>query len=119
MEITDEMADVLAHWFKALGDPTRVRLLAFLKDSGEQSVGAISVALGLSQTSTSRHLAVLRRVRAVSTRRDGTTIFYGLRGDVIPTVCSVVCEDVLEQHDRLRAKARSPRSAPKSARNRG
>lgn len=113
MQITDEMAEVLAQWFKALGDPTRIRLLAFLKENGEQSVGSLSAALDLSQTSTSRHLAVLRRMRTVSTRRDGTTIFYALRGEVIPTVCSAICEDVLAQHDRLRSHTRPSRSAPK------
>lgn len=63
--------------FKALGDATRLRI-AHLLGEGEVSVCHVHEALGLSQPKVSRHLAYLRRVGLVSTRRDGRWIYYRL-----------------------------------------
>jgi DNA-binding transcriptional ArsR family regulator len=108
-EITAEMADTLADWFRAMSDPNRIRLLAYLKEYGEVNVGVLSDSLGLSQTSTSKHLAILRAARIVQTRRAGTTIFYALCDESIPQICSIVCNNVLDHQDRLRAGIRSSR----------
>jgi ArsR family transcriptional regulator len=62
--------------FRVLGHPVRVRILELLRDDGEHSVGALQEALGLGEGSTSQHLAALRRIGMVESRRQGTTIFY-------------------------------------------
>jgi DNA-binding transcriptional ArsR family regulator len=61
--------------FRALGHPARVRILELLRD-GEHSVGALQEALGLDSGGTSQHLAALRRVGVVESRREGTSVFY-------------------------------------------
>ena len=61
--------------FRALGHPARVRILELLRD-GEQSVGALQKALELDSGGTSQHLAALRRIRIVESRREGTSVFY-------------------------------------------
>lgn len=61
--------------FRVLGHPARVRILEILAD-GEQSVGALQAALGLDSSGTSQHLAALRRVGVVESRRAGTSVFY-------------------------------------------
>ncbi|CAM4364350.1 ArsR/SmtB family transcription factor [Lacicoccus alkaliphilus] len=61
--------------FKALGDPTRVRILTYLFDE-EHSVGDISETLGLKQSTVSHQLKTLKQLRLVKSRRDGTTIHY-------------------------------------------
>lgn len=63
--------------FLALGDKTRLRLLALLAD-GEVPVGFLAERLGESQPKVSRHLAYLRNSGVVYTRRDGKWIYYGI-----------------------------------------
>ena len=63
----------VARLFRALGDPTRLRILALLV-GGEVCVCEIHGALRLPQPTVSRHLAYLRRARLVDTRRDGLWI---------------------------------------------
>jgi ArsR family transcriptional regulator len=61
--------------FRVLGHPARVRIVELLRD-GERSVGALQSELGLESGATSQHLAALRRVGVVESRRDGTSVFY-------------------------------------------
>jgi DNA-binding transcriptional ArsR family regulator len=66
--------DALAETFRALGDPTRVRVLDALSH-GELCVCDLAALLGLSQSATSHQLRTLRLVR---TRRAGRMVFYAL-----------------------------------------
>jgi DNA-binding transcriptional ArsR family regulator len=61
--------------FRTLGHPARVRILELLRD-GELSVGALQEGLGLGSGGTSQHLAALRRIGLVESRREGTSVFY-------------------------------------------
>jgi ArsR family transcriptional regulator len=63
--------------FKALGDETRLRIIALLSH-GELCVCHLQEALALSQPNISRHLAVLRAAGVVSDRREGIWVYYGL-----------------------------------------
>ena len=63
--------------FKALAEPTRARLVLFLV-GGERSVNDLVHALGVHQSTVSRHLAVLRAADLVTTRREGARIHYRL-----------------------------------------
>jgi ArsR family transcriptional regulator, arsenate/arsenite/antimonite-responsive transcriptional repressor len=63
--------------FKALGDETRLRIVALLSH-GELCVCHLEQALGLSQPNVSRHLAVLRGAGVVDDRRDGNWVYYRL-----------------------------------------
>jgi ArsR family transcriptional regulator len=65
--------------FRTLGHPARVRILELLRD-GEHSVGALRDALQLDSGGTSQHLAALRRVGVVESRREGTSVFYRAAG---------------------------------------
>jgi ArsR family transcriptional regulator len=79
--IIDHMqADQLTHLeelFKALGDRTRLRILALLA-TGEVCVCNIHESLTLPQPTVSRHLAYLRKSGLVETRRDGVWMHYRL-----------------------------------------
>jgi DNA-binding transcriptional ArsR family regulator len=72
--------DLLAKYFRALGDPTRLRVVALLSE-GERSVGELVTALGLPQPQVSNHLACLRWCGFVTTRREHRTIHYRLADD--------------------------------------
>ena len=66
---------VKAEFFRVLGHPARVRILELLRE-GERSVGALQSALELDSGGTSQHLAALRRIGLVESRREGTSVFY-------------------------------------------
>jgi ArsR family transcriptional regulator len=61
--------------FRTLGHPARVRILEILRD-GEHAVGALQEALHLDSGGTSQHLAALRRIGLVESRREGTSVYY-------------------------------------------
>jgi DNA-binding transcriptional ArsR family regulator len=67
---------VKASLFRVLGHPARVRILEVLRDEGERSVGALQAELELDSGGTSQHLASLRRIGVVESRRAGTTVYY-------------------------------------------
>ena len=74
-------ADLLAKYFRGLGDPTRVRILQLLADTGELAVAELVTRLGLSQSKVSNHLACLRWCGFVATRRDHPSVYYRLADD--------------------------------------
>ena len=63
--------------FKALSDPTRLRIVALLAQD-ELCVCHVEGALGLSQPLISRHLAILRNAGVVAHRRAGSWVYYRL-----------------------------------------
>ena len=65
----------LSRFFRALGDETRVRILALLVH-GELCVCHLENALGLSQPNCSRQLGILKAAGIVDSRRDGTWVYY-------------------------------------------
>src|SRR5438477_3196329 len=67
--------EVKARLFRVLGHPARVRILELLRD-GERSVGSLQAELGLDSGGTSQHLAALRGIGVVDSRREGTSVFY-------------------------------------------
>jgi DNA-binding transcriptional ArsR family regulator len=67
--------EVKANLFRVLGHPARVRILELLRE-GERSVGALQGELGLDSGGTSQHLAALRRIGLVVSRKEGTSVYY-------------------------------------------
>jgi len=63
--------------FKALGDETRLRIIALLQIR-ELCVCEIMVALGLTQPTTSHHLMILKNAGVVDDRKEGKWVFYRL-----------------------------------------
>ena len=68
---------MLAKHFRGFGDPTRLRILALLRD-GERSVGELVGALDQPQPKVSNHLACLRWCGFVRAERRGKQVFYSL-----------------------------------------
>jgi ArsR family transcriptional regulator, arsenate/arsenite/antimonite-responsive transcriptional repressor len=67
----------LAQVFRALGDETRLRIVALLAH-GELCVCHLEAALDLTQPNASRQLGVLRTAGLVDSRRDGSWVYYRL-----------------------------------------
>lgn len=71
----DAGVDIVAKFFRALADPTRLRLLQFLLDE-EHSVGECVEHIGLAQGRVSTHLACLADCGYVQARREGRRTLY-------------------------------------------
>ena len=65
-----------------LGNEKRLAILSLLLDD-EMSVGAIAEKVELSQSALSQHLAKLRNVELVETRRDRQMIYYSCNSDAV------------------------------------
>jgi ArsR family transcriptional regulator len=70
----------IALMFRALADPTRLRILGLLSHEGELCVGDLVATLRVPQPTASRHLAYLRRAGLVDVRKDGLWSHYSLAG---------------------------------------
>ena len=84
----DTTLTALENVFLGLSDKTRLKLLALMVD-GEVSVGFLAESLGESQPKISRHLAYLRSVGLVNTRRDGKWVYYAIAGQPEPSAENV------------------------------
>ncbi|MGH2840385.1 MAG: ArsR/SmtB family transcription factor [Solirubrobacteraceae bacterium] len=70
--------ELLAKYFRGLGDPTRLRILRLLDEAGELSVSQIVSRLELPQATVSTHLGCLRWCGFVTTRRHDRYVIYEL-----------------------------------------
>jgi len=64
-----------AQLFKILADPTRLSILNLLSEK-EANVTTISQKLGVEQSAVSHQLSLLKKVRLVSSRREGKSMVY-------------------------------------------
>jgi ArsR family transcriptional regulator len=85
----------LADLFRIFGDTTRIRILYSLFD-GELCVGDISTILGMSQSSVSHQLRILKDSKLVKFRRDGKSIFYSLDDDHVRSILDLGMEHLEE-----------------------
>ncbi|NDI35150.1 ArsR/SmtB family transcription factor [Chengkuizengella sediminis] len=74
-ELDKETLFIVSQTFKALSDPTRIRIIHLLVNQ-EYSVNEISEKLGLLQSTVSHQLRFLKNLRLVKYRRAGTTMYY-------------------------------------------
>ena len=91
--------ELLAKYFRGLGDPTRLRILRLLDQAGELSAGELVRRLELPQATVSTHLGCLRWCGFVTTRREDRSVIYGLadpRVSQLVTVAESLLDDNAE-----------------------
>jgi len=79
-QLKDALFEQLARVGKALGNGKRLELLDLLAQA-ERSVESLATAARLNVTTASAHLQALKQAGLVSTRKQGTKVFYRLAGD--------------------------------------
>ena len=108
-EVVDRVKDVmpdddllldLADTFKLFSDSTRLKILYALMEA-EMCVCDISVLLGMSKSSVSHQLRVLKQSNLVKYRKAGRVIYYSLADDHVRTICRMGMEHVLEDEISL------------------
>lgn len=92
--LSRDEAEVYAAWFRALADPTRVQLLAWMAQRpGPVTVGELTEALPVGQSTVSHHLAALAAVGFVLVEQRGTSSLYEVNPrclDCFPGAADVV-----------------------------
>lgn len=73
----DETVENLSQIFKAIGDPTRLKIIYVLSKS-PLCVCDIAMLLDMSQSSISHHLRTLRNLNLVKFKKDGKLVIYSL-----------------------------------------
>jgi ArsR family transcriptional regulator, cadmium/lead-responsive transcriptional repressor len=90
--------DIVAKYFRGLGDPTRLRILEALAER-ERSVGELVELTGAPQPKVSSHLACLRWCGFVQGRREFRTVHYHIadeRVEAMITLARSLLEDNAE-----------------------
>jgi len=90
IEMTPEMLELVAARFKALAEPTRLRILSVLRE-GERTVTDLVDETGLGQANVSKHLQILHDLRYVERRREGLYTVYSLADEDVFALCDIVC----------------------------
>lgn len=93
---TPERGDLVAKYFRGLGDPIRLRILGELREAGELSVGELVERLGVPQPKISNHLTCLRWCGFVATRREHRIVFNRIadpRVEVMLDLAQALLED--------------------------
>ncbi|MBS1183251.1 MAG: bigR 1 [Proteobacteria bacterium] len=91
VDIMESRAEEAARLLSALGQTKRLMVLCRLVDR-EMSVGALAESVGLGQSALSQHLARLRDLGIVATRREAQTIYYRLASDNARRLIGVLYE---------------------------
>ncbi|MBC2808820.1 ArsR family transcriptional regulator (plasmid) [Rhizobium ruizarguesonis] len=87
-----------ANFLSAMGNAKRLHILHLLAE-GEMSVSVLADEVGLSQSSTSQHLAILREQELVQTRRAAQTIYYSLQSAAATAMLDTLA-DIFGWHRR-------------------
>ena len=100
--LPDDLVELIARRFRAVGEPMRIRLLDRLRD-GEATVGELCEELGASQQNISKHLAVLADAGILGRRKAGTHVHYRIVDDGVLSLCEGVCGSLQQQLHGLSA----------------
>ncbi|QIK77384.1 winged helix-turn-helix transcriptional regulator [Nocardioides piscis] len=90
--VADEAAETLARMFKALGDPTRVRLVSMIAASadGEACICDMTEPVGLSQPTVSHHMKLLVEAGLVTREQRGRWAYYRLVPEVLRSLAGAL-----------------------------
>ena len=98
--------ELLAKYFRGLGEPTRLRIVELLLAHGELSVGGLVERLGEPQPKVSNHLACLRWCGFVTTRREHRTVHYRVSDKRVSGIVSLARELLADNEEHVAACCR-------------
>jgi DNA-binding transcriptional ArsR family regulator len=102
-----------AEFFKTLGHPARIRVLELLSQR-EHAVSEMLPEVGIEAANLSQQLAVLRRTGLVTTRKEGSNVYYSLTSPHVAEllmVARLILTGVLSGQVELLADLRAPASS--------
>lgn len=99
-DLPDEALTEVAAYFQALGEPTRLRILNFLRQ-GERNVGELAEQCRCSAANVSRHLSLMTQQGLVARESRGNSVYYRIADPAIYELCDMVCGSIGRKFDRV------------------
>jgi DNA-binding transcriptional ArsR family regulator len=90
MDDLNRVFSAVASYFSLLAEPMRLRILHSICQQ-EKTVSQIVAETGATQTNISRHLNSMYRAGALTRRKEGNHIFYGVGDETLIAICRGVC----------------------------
>ena len=88
--LPDDLIELIAERFRALSEPTRIKLLDRLREA-EATVLELTEVIGTTQQNVSKHLGVLQRCGIVARRKQGNFAYYRVVDEGVFGLCETVC----------------------------
>lgn len=99
---TDE---IRSKFFRGLGDMTRLRIVEALLEK-ERNVSELIKHLGVPQSNISNHLACLKWCGYITSRKEGTSVYYQITDERIKKIVSLAREIIADHAENLYACTR-------------
>jgi DNA-binding transcriptional ArsR family regulator len=97
--------ELLPKFFKALCDPTRIKIIQLLIEK-DRNVTDLIANLGISQSGVSNHLACLKWCGFVTSRKDGKTMHYSVTDKRIQKIINIASQVIAENAENIYACTR-------------
>ena len=97
--LTPEALQQVAAYFQTLAEPTRLRILNFLRQ-GEHNVGDLAQLCGFTAANVSRHLSLMTQHGLVVRESRGTSVYYRISDPNVYALCDLVCDNIAKQLER-------------------
>lgn len=102
LAVSDE---ILMKFFKGLGDPTRIRIVEALLEK-ERNVSELLKLLGIPQSNISNHLACLKWCGYITSRKEGTSVYYQITDERVKKIIGLARDIVADHAENLYACTR-------------
>ncbi|GAC42195.1 predicted transcriptional regulator [Paenibacillus popilliae ATCC 14706] len=96
--VQEEEVQGMAQMFKALSDPTRMKMAWLLDEGGELCVCDMSILTKQSIATASHHLRLMKSLGIATSRKEGKNVFYSLADHHIRTLIRMTLEHMREEH---------------------
>lgn len=106
--IPEPLVELIAHRFRVLGQPLRIRVIDHLANRGETSVQALADELAATQQNISKHLAMLRQSGVLARRQDGRVTWYKVVDEEAYALLADAAFGLLREIDQLARETQTP-----------
>ncbi len=103
--VQTESDEVLMKFFKGLGESTRLRIVEALLGK-ERNVSELLDLIGVPQSNISNHLACLKWCGYITSRKEGTSIFYRITDERVRKIVNLAREIIADNAEHLYACTR-------------
>lgn len=98
--LDDAQLNAVAATFRALSEPTRLRILQTLQ-AGPHSVSELVAETGTRQANVSKQLGILLAAGLVARRRKGALAIYSIGEPMISELCNLVCSKIQRDAEQI------------------
>jgi DNA-binding transcriptional ArsR family regulator len=99
--LPDDLVELIAARFRALAEPTRIKLLDRLRE-GEATVLELTALVGTTSQNVSKHLNLLQQAGIVARRKHGNHSCYRIVDATVYALCETVCGSLQNRYEELR-----------------